>query len=278
MLNRDFTGSTNKGANKTRRDQEKAIKGTKHRAPKRTRKGNYNKAVEDAKAAFLMQTGYLEQRSNYDIISPVKDAKAAIKGEGTIGTGSPEFVNRYDKAVARTGQNKQYKGKLNLDNGGPEFVNKFDRTVKKWSKKDDPRPSAKSMAPSYRMTTSEVKKASKDDYAPMMDADAFGASWSKSDRYLDSPKGSKSRKRKKVANFAERNITAQAEVIGSKTNSSSKKKKRKKVAKGQMANHLRKNKTAYGALAGTVAAGTTLAAVNAIRKRRKRKKNEQKEG
>ena len=61
---KDYTTSVNHGKNKTRSDERAAFKGTKDKA--RTPSRKYKKATEDAKHAFLMQTGYNKQRSNYD--------------------------------------------------------------------------------------------------------------------------------------------------------------------------------------------------------------------
>jgi len=169
---KDYTTSVNHGKNKTRADEKAAINGKKGRA--KTPRRKHKKAVQDAKHAFLMQMGYNQQRSNYDIITPIKDAKRSIKGENTYGdqdgAGANPLVDKFDATKSRLGMNKGSKKKLSHSTKG-------------------------------RVATSERKKdGAGTDYAPMAEANAPESIWNKTDRYRDAAKGGKHAKKGKTRN------------------------------------------------------------------------------
>ena len=174
---KDYTTSVNHGRNKTRADERTAFRGKNGRV--KTPKRKHRKAVQDAKHAFLMQMGYNEQRSNYDIISPISDAKRSIMGENTYGSqdgaGANPHVDKFDATKKRLGFANVGDGKV----GGTKNQ-KISYSVK------------------GRVATSEKMKGVSGkgygDYAPMAEADAPEAVWNKDDRYKDSKGGRHSKK------------------------------------------------------------------------------------
>ena len=176
MSKKNYTISTNHGKNKTRADEKANINGTKYRYSTPSR--HYKKATEDAKAAFLMQTGYNKQRSNYDIISPMKRVKSEIKGESSYNKsfGKGPAVEHVDSFDAR-------KKKLGYQGVGDGYVggtkNNTDAAV-----------------PNGRMRTSEGSKKSKGGYHPMDASDSSTTIWGKGNRYRDSSGGKHVKKSK----------------------------------------------------------------------------------
>lgn len=176
---RDYTTSANHGRNKTRSDEKKAIRG-KERA--RTPKRKVKKATQDARSAFLMQMGYNQQRTNYDIVRPMNDAKRSIMGENTYGAkdgaGANPHVDKFDATKKRLGYNNVGDGSV----GGTKNK-KISHSVK------------------GRVASSERQKGKAGkgygDYSPMAESDASETIWNKTDRYRDSggkhPKKGKSR-------------------------------------------------------------------------------------
>lgn len=183
-MNKNFTGSSNLGKNKTRKKEKAALHGNDYSKVARKKSVKYKKAVEDARAAFLMQTGYNQQRSNYDIITPVKDAKNSIEGNNTYptkATGGPDFVNNYDAAVVRTANNRNG----NHDAGGSTSIDKFDSIVKKVGQGK-----YRSIIPRNTMPTSEKKNSYKNGgFSYSNEASASSSIWDKKERYRDAPSG-----------------------------------------------------------------------------------------
>ena len=165
MSRKDYTTSANHGKNKTRADEKKNIHGSvyKYRAPKR----QYTKATQDAKAAFLMQSGYNSQRSNYDIVKPINQAKAEIQGNSSYGRGygkgpAVDHVDAFDARKKKLGYQAVGDGSVNGTKNNTSVA-----------------------TPKGRMATSEKKGSSKKGYYPMDTSDSSATLWGKSDRYRD---------------------------------------------------------------------------------------------
>ena len=198
MPKKNYTISSNQGKNKTRADEKANINGTKYRYSTPSRQ--YKKATEDAKAAFLMQTGYNKQRSNYDIVNPMKRIKQEIKGQSSYNQsfGKGPAVEHVDKFDGR-------KKKLGYQGVGDGYVG-------------GTKNNKSAAVPNGRMRTSESlgKAKGSGDYTKMDTSDSSQTIWGKGDRYRDSS-GGKHVKKAKGSSYRKNNKSAKGIVTGGST-------------------------------------------------------------